>query len=440
MNEDIIKTSFNLSFVLSILIILFSSLRLSFLSLKGEIRLIEMSFWLFVYVWLGITSLGHSLLGVFAWNTNYSTDEIVNVQLIIIVSLICYELGIRLNIKSNDSINKKLDKIYETKDMIFSEVFSLFLLFFCVSVGMIFLSGGIDSLFSTRFEQGVRASESLKSTNLIIDSLKKTPIFSLLIFVIIQFKNKKYNVLDKNKFLLLIGVMLLVNIIISNPVANPRFWFGAVFLTLIFVSFKWRKIYMGGLIFILSLVLTIIFPYMDTFRVSLESKITKQNVAYLLLAKGDYDAFQQIINALRVVEIKGITYGEQMLGVIFFWFPRSIWEGKPLSTGAMVGENLGYTFTNFSSPLWAEFYINFGLIGIFIMFFIYGKFTFYLQSFLLNNINLSKYMIACFFAAYQIFFLRGDLLNAVAYLTPFIIVTIFINRVLRVERIIKENT
>nr|WP_290756533.1 MULTISPECIES: O-antigen polymerase [unclassified Exiguobacterium] len=432
--EDLIKNNFDLSFFLSFCIIIYSSVKLSNLTLKGENRLIEMTFWLFVYVWLGITSLGHSLLRVFAWNTNYSSDEIVRVQLLIICSLIFYELGMKLNFKKNSKKFNEEKKNKKTIKMNFSSIFLLFLLFFCISMLMIFLSGGLYSLFSTRFEQGLRESDSLKSMNLIMDSLKKTPIFSLLVYVIIEFKNKKYNPSDKNKFLLLIIIMFFINIIISNPIANPRFWFGAVFLTLLLISFKWKKIYMGIYIFFLSLILTVVFPYMDTFRVSLESKLTKQNVAYLLLVKGDYDAFQQIMNALRVVELKGFTFGEQLLGVIFFWFPRSLWEGKPISTGAFVGENLNYLFTNFSSPLWAEFYINFGVIGVMIMFFFYGKLTYFMQNKMLIKSNLSFYMISYFFAAYQIFFLRGDLLNAVAYLTPFIVVTIIINKVLNVER------
>ncbi len=340
----------------------------------------------------------------------------------------------KLNFKKNSKKFNEEKKNKKTIKMNFSSIFLLFLLFFCISMLMIFLSGGLYSLFSTRFEQGLRESDSLKSMNLIMDSLKKTPIFSLLVYVIIEFKNKKYNPSDKNKFLLLIIIMFFINIIISNPIANPRFWFGAVFLTLLLISFKWKKIYMGIYIFFLSLILTVVFPYMDTFRVSLESKLTKQNVAYLLLVKGDYDAFQQIMNALRVVELKGFTFGEQLLGVIFFWFPRSLWEGKPISTGAFVGENLNYLFTNFSSPLWAEFYINFGVIGVMIMFFFYGKLTYFMQNKMLIKSNLSFYMISYFFAAYQIFFLRGDLLNAVAYLTPFIVVTIIINKVLNVER------
>ncbi len=53
-----------------------------------------------------------------------------------------------------------------------------------------------------------------------------------------------------------------------------------------------------------------------------------------------------------------------MLGTLLFWMPRSVWPDKPLDTGVMLAEYKEYGFTNLSSPLWGEFFIDFGWVGL----------------------------------------------------------------------------
>ena len=60
------------------------------------------------------------------------------------------------------------------------------------------------------------------------------------------------------------------------------------------------------------------------------------------------------MNIVKYVHFEGYTYGYQVLGLFTFWIPREIWLGKPLASGVIAASFLGYSFTNVSSPLWAE--------------------------------------------------------------------------------------
>jgi len=129
------------------------------------------------------------------------------------------------------------------------------------------------------------------------------------------------------------------------------------------------------------------------------------------------------MNSQKYTDMYGYSYGEQFLVSVLFWIPRSIWPDKPVGSGVTIGEGLGYNFTNISAPLWAEFNINFGMIGVILCFLLYGMITAKLQNnFMKTRGDINFYQIFVpVFSVYQLFLMRGDLLSTVAYLVPVIV-------------------
>ena len=109
--------------------------------------------------------------------------------------------------------------------------------------------------------------------------------------------------------------------------------------------------------------LFLVFPLASTFRNSLEVKVQFRNPLQSLTG-GDFDSFDQINNAVFYVAVHGTTHGQQLLGVIFFWVPRSIWPNKAVDTGILLAEFRNYSFTNLSAPLKAEFFVNGGCTAL----------------------------------------------------------------------------
>jgi hypothetical protein len=113
---------------------------------------------------------------------------------------------------------------------------------------------------------------------------------------------------------------------------------------------------------------------------------------------------------------------------MFFWVPRSYWNSKPLGTSDIVGDNAGFYSVNVSSSLWTEGYVNFGVIGIFLFLFLFGRFAYLTDSsFKSNKTNkLQATIVASYFASNTFILLRGDLTTGTMYLQMLIVFTFII--------------
>jgi hypothetical protein len=280
------------------------------------------------------------------------------------------------------------------------------------------------TLFLPRNDASVEDIGDNKSVTLIIKQFSRVPLFVCLIIGIVMWKHKK--LIKPYAYMTVIG-LLVINVVLNNPISNARYWFGSVMLTLCALLIPWKKFSFFGWCAGYLLLFLVIFPYADMFRNDLDPTIKVAKVSDVMQHKGDYDAFQMLANATEVVRLNGDTHGRQLLGALLFWVPRSIWSDKPLSSGQMVGESLGYKFTNLSCPLWGESYLNFGYTGVIVIFMGYGYLTQILQRrYIYNKLEgTATYpmLIVPFLAAYQVFLLRGDLMNGIAYLSSFLVFT-----------------
>ncbi|MGW5360168.1 O-antigen polymerase [Actinopolymorpha pittospori] len=156
-------------------------------------------------------------------------------------------------------------------------------------------------------------------------------------------------------------------LIVTSPVITPRFLAGTAVLCLWFALTRPTVRRQRVLVWGLPSMLLLVFPYADLFR-RVDSELAWRGVAEQLSAKGDFDAFQEIVRSLSFVSDMGHTYGLQLLGALLFFVPRFMWPGKPISTGTEVARHAGSNWENVSSPLWLETYVDFGLVGMLIIF------------------------------------------------------------------------
>jgi hypothetical protein len=185
---------------------------------------------------------------------------------------------------------------------------------------------------------------------------------------------------------------------------------------------------MATVVVLMLILLIMVFPLADMFRSEVsfsaleDSWETLINLRLEIATTMDFDAYQQLMNATVFVEKEGHTMGHQIGTSLLFWVPRSIWHAKALPSGELVADFMGYSYTNLSMPLWGEAYLDGGLPGVLALFFMYGIFCRRMDNYFIVE---EKYralrmrtVFVALFAAYQIFFLRGSLLPATAYLVP----------------------
>jgi len=227
--------------------------------------------------------------------------------------------------------------------------------------------------------------------------------------------------------LTLVVFSILILLLFKNPEIEKRNALGPIYLSLITIYF--RDLCFSNLKSFLLLFLSMVlaFPVISVFThgkgltidelydIGVLGVLEKIPESFYQL---HYDAFSNIIAAGYYIQDHGVSYGNQLVGAILFFIPRSFWVDKPLSSGMEVGDylifNYGFWFNNLSMPFIGEALLNFGFLGI-IFFAVLLAYVVSLSGRWLRSISFLKHFIAIYFSYHLLFLLRGDLMNGIAY-------------------------
>ncbi len=162
----------------------------------------------------------------------------------------------------------------------------------------------------------------------------------------------------------------------ANPIANTRF----IALSMLgshIVAIFWPRSARSGRMLIGSFLVLTIFLYPFAAAINNSQGLTGRSASismssFAAFATKDFDGFQQSINAFEFVNAEGHSWGLYFLSALLVFIPRSIWTWKATPASIDVASNHGYSFTNLSLPINAELYIDFGWIGVIVLFFIVG--------------------------------------------------------------------
>lgn len=208
----------------------------------------------------------------------------------------------------------------------------------------------------------------------------------------------------------LLGVALSLFAVLLNLFASKvKFWFSAgatIFLFFLFPAIK--AIGEGGV-------------------VDFAAAFTSDVKQYLL--RVDFDAFKQVADTIIYLDKGPLRAGENFLGVGLFWVPRSIWAAKPIHTGELVSSSLGYPYTNVSSPLPAEGYVSFGVIGLILVMVLAGWVVARVERRVAESVGGvlgTTFVLYALLIGYSTIILRGAL-NSVApmFMTAFVVYAIY---------------
>lgn len=202
-------------------------------------------------------------------------------------------------------------------------------------------------------------------------------------------------------------------ILLAFPTAIPRLAVPALYVPLVLYFFP-TLVRGSRLVGVLIFGLLFVFPFLDQFRNFRAGDPVVFFVDSRFLVSGHFDAFQ---NFVRLIESGWVSGGEQLLGVVFFFFPRSLWADKPVGTGAELASRLGFDFGNVSATWYAEGWANYGFFGAAMFAVVLGA----LMALLDKKIWVQRCdgfwrVFYPVMLGYLFFLLRGDLLSAFAYL------------------------
>lgn len=230
-------------------------------------------------------------------------------------------------------------------------------------------------------------------------------------------------------FLGLLGATLLGVLVVNNPFAAARMWL-AITVIAFAAPFVLRRRKTGALLVAIALGGIAFLPALHESRYALsfdEWWMFFQLVSPLdyLSTNSDVDSLGMLALCQRWTESQGHRFGMQMLGAALFWVPRTIWASKPIETGAMVTEDLGFEFTNLAPPIMSDPLVDFGLIGIPVIAALFGMLLSRLDAIYWHGRGASSdslRVIDCFYPFWiglVIFLTRGGLFASLTWTTSF---------------------
>lgn len=162
----------------------------------------------------------------------------------------------------------------------------------------------------------------------------------------------------------------------ASPAGMARFMVALVYLPLVLYMFpSLRK--GDNLPILLMGSIVLVFPFLENFRNYRGLEHISYIPKYDFFFSGHFDTYQSLA---RVIQIDFVTFGEQLLGALFFFIPRSVWVTKPIGSGALVANIENYDFSNVSMNFYGEGYINFGYLGVVLFSVILAVLSCYLDS------------------------------------------------------------
>lgn len=405
-----------------------AGVRYAWLVGTGVRRPVEMSFWVFTYVFLGLAPLAQLRMEQIP-DTTPRVDPTLNpiTVAVVIVGVMAFVFGLAIGGVGGPQRARARREIDPQRALALGGFALLASAYYIAKVG-------VGTLFSTRdaLYQAVSNAwpEPWSAIVSAAAAMSLLVAFIALVKVRDQQRHRDWGML---LVVVVVGIALAATL---NPIANARYTFGTAALavaTLFGVLATRRRFRIMAVLAVVALIL--VFPMADAFRYSAQGEI-KTASPLESFTSPDYDAFAQINNTVLYVDRVGSTNGKQALGVVLFWVPRHFWPDKPTDTGILLADSRGYKFTNLSSPLWAELFINGGwpalVVGMVGLGVVTRRSDAEIDAALQRE--RSPGVLACILPFYLLILLRGSLLQAMSSLLVILCCGLFVLRPAGVAR------
>jgi len=404
------------TFFLSLLT-LFSAVMLAIFFSRDGISL-RVVYWFYSFLFLGLVPIFQCSANI--WRFDIKLSVVPYAVFIVFLSHLFYLIGYNfgrknvLNLKNSFRI-----RLISKKRLIISILISL------VLTALLITKYGFSPSRSMVREAFGFTHSPLES---VIEFLVRPTVFFL--FLIFIHRLKYYENFIGQKFLLFL-MILIVALLIGPFSANRSITF---FLYFALIIILYPPIQQRSFLYFLILLFGVIGSF---FQDAVRDYFVTGNLnqfSFWYFFQGHFDGFENLCHIITYESQNGIVYGNQLLGVIFFYIPRAFWPTKPTGTGDfLTWEYLDKHFVvsdgNIATPFFAEAFLNFNILGVIVFMMILGFFSYRLDksykralyqitydksSFDQNSMN---HFILIFYPATMglfLFLLRGDMISSFA--------------------------
>ncbi|MEU9124874.1 hypothetical protein AB0C96_34345 [Streptomyces sp. NPDC048506] len=396
-------------------------------------RVIAFGFWLFSYVWLGLAPL--AMLATDAYPRGFLVDPGTALLTTVLVEsgLLAYSAGSALASWRTARTSTVLEPLLARR-LSPGRVLLLCGVALLLAAVLIPGQGGLSAFFLSRQaanEAAAQAEPSGSADRAMAAWALSVPAFWALVALVHVPRFRSGDRVLRGLRWLLLPLLFAVNVVVNNPISQPRFWAGTVLLALVF-SASWlrgARAFRIGAAGVAAVVL-VVFPYSDYFRYDKREPVRVVSLAEQFTSNGDYDAFQQIETGVDYVRTHGFT-PSAALGPPLFFVPRATWPNKPDDAGILLARHAGYHFENLSAPLWIETYMWAGFPSVLVVFGLIGAVGRRIDA-LRHRLRRHRGTLAALlvpaFGFYQLVLLRGSLMAIVGPLALLVCIPLLITR------------
>ncbi|MGW0191206.1 hypothetical protein ACWDV7_36570 [Streptomyces sp. NPDC003362] len=393
-----------------------------------SVRLLAFGFWLFAYVWLGLAPLAMLATGTYPLGYRTGDSTAFAAAALTELGLLAYSVGAALAARRGGSGPVVLEHLLSRR---LSPLPVLLLGALSLVVAAVLIPrepGGLEAFFTSRQALRQSGAEGDSARALRVWAVAVPAFWALVALIHLPRLPAGDRLLRGGRWMLL-PALLALNVIVNNPISRPRFWAGTVLLVLFF---SWRR-FSGPRAFraaaaAVTVAVLFVFPYSDYFRYDEREAVQVLTLTEQFSTTMDYDAFQQMQTGIDYVRDNGFS-PSAVLGPVLFMVPRSLWPGKPQTTGIEIAQYAGYDFQNLSAPLWIEGYLWGGAPCVAVVFLLLGaagRRMDDIRARLGDAPGTFAALLVPALAFYQLILLRGSLMAIVGPLLLLLAVPLFI--------------
>jgi hypothetical protein len=416
------------AYVLQWVVLIHTGLALAYILGSGQPRPLHLGFWSFSYGWLGLAPIVQLSHDTYPLTVIFSQTIAFRASAITEVGLLAYTVTWVLS--SRESLRPSRYRYLDGRAIVWRRVVVIAVIATVATIYTVPHLGGLHAVFTSRQATNEVPSAGVSKAKQSVSAWgASVPAFWALLALLFVSRTNGRRAIRTIGGAFLLAVLVVVNVVINNPISQPRFWAGTVLLGIVFATTRarvnWRLV---SATFVILLIVA--FPYVDYFRYTHAGPITVTSMSSQLAANDDYDAYQQEETAVFYQGKTGY-HPNYALGSLFFFVPRSIWASKPDDTGTILATYNGDSLTNRSAPLWIETYLWAGFPAVAIAFAAIGWFhtrtdRIFARGFTSGD-RLGRILIPAV-AFFQIIVLRGSLLQSMGPLTLLVVLPFLLSR------------
>jgi hypothetical protein len=397
-----------------------------------SVRIMSFGFWLFGYIWLGLAPLAMLSTDRYPLGFRVSDGVAATACAIVETGMLAYSAGALLAGRRHERRSPVLQSLLARR-ISGGRMLLLCGLALLLAVVLVPGQGGVSTFFLSRQAANESASSTFGSDTAVRAMAAwclSVPAFWALLALLHVPRRRAGDRLLRGLRWVLLPVLLALNVVVNNPISQPRFWAGTVLLTLLFAAPALRRargFRIGAAGFLV--VLLVVFPYSDYFRTTEPAPVEVVPPAEQFTTNGDYDAYQQIQTGVSLARQEGFSPAAA-LGPPLFFVPRAVWDAKPEDTGIRLAQHAGYRFDNLSAPLWIECYLWFGYPAVILVFALYGaacRRVDDVRDRLRDRRGTLSALLVPALAFYQLIFLRGSMMASMGPLVLLVLVPLCVS-------------